>query len=165
MSPVRSITPADVQWLDGGLDSWHCSVRWSLRGGAPSTRTVSDLLWRSVVRQQSIWIEPDRPVGLIQVHSIDLQHDVGRLAVLLDPDHGDANREGIATFLRETAELLPLRKLYLDAYADHLPVERYFGAAARLVGCYRGHQRRSESQFADLCLYELWCDDGEHSGG
>lgn len=153
---LTEVLADDLGWIDGALDLWDCSERWSMRGGAPSAELLVGLVHPGVPRQAVVWADAATPVGLVQLVDVDLHDDVGTLALLVDPDHAATNRRGIAAFVADVFDLLPLRKLYVAAHADRMDVGTYLGAAARSAGRYRDHQRRSETAFADLLLHEVW---------
>jgi hypothetical protein len=153
---LEDVVPVDLNWIERALDSWDCTLRWSLLGLTPSVQHVSHLLWQGVAMQQKVRRERATPAALLQLANIDLLHGFAELALLADGQEFDLVRAGLADFLTRAFREFPIRKVCVTAVPMDVDVSAYMGQKLQPVGRLERHVRRGENQFVDVELFELW---------
>jgi hypothetical protein len=149
---MRHPLPADLGWIDDGVDDWPCTLRWDVKGHTPTPPALAARLWDGVVTQRVIEGEDGRPHGLLQVVDVDLVDGTGRLEVMARSE--DAVATAWPGFVVEVTHDLPLRSLDVVAAADGMRVDA-FAPGAFEIGRLRERRWRGCGRRVDVVLYEI----------
>lgn len=149
---TRHPVPADLEWLDGAVDGWPCTLRWDVRGHTPSAPALARRLWDGVATQR---VAPDgdgRPAGLLQLTDVNLVDRIARLeAITCDPA---AAAPAAEDFLRQVFRDFPLRIVYVHAVTDALDA-LLLVPGAKEVGRLPDHHLRGRGMYADVAIHEV----------
>ena len=158
---LKPVTPEDLAWIDGAVDRWHGSLRWSIADQMPALAEVQARVWDDVAAQRTVWHPSTGPVALLQLVDVNLYNGVAGLELLVAPHAVSQLQSAVTGFVDRGAVDLPLRKLTFGCASGALPVRELTGGRAVPVGCYRNHEKVAGGRYRDIDLYELWCAAGD----
>jgi len=155
----RALTGGDLEWVSAAIYSWPATYRWSLRGLTPSPDSVHRLMWEGVAVQYAAVDGAGRPMGLMQLHQVDLQSAFAYLSLMLAPAPiglEDPTRAVLEDFVAQVFRDFPLRRLYIEILEDE--VEQTLGRltpTADLHARLSDHERRGPDEYVDLLIFGL----------
>ena len=153
---TQPVDGRSVTWVAEAIGWWQSSYRWSLRGHTPSPQLLADLLWSGVAAHTVVSDESGRPVALLQLYDLDLHNGVGALGLLVAPHPVPGLEGAIADFIERCFHDFPMRKVTVELVEDEFDDVAALGPNVRCAGVLRHHERRSEDEYANVRLYEIW---------
>jgi hypothetical protein len=155
MARLDEVAAGDASWLATATD-WSRTRRWSLRGRTPSPHVLRVLLTDRVTLQRTARVTNGTPVALFQLVDVDTFHGHGQIALVADQRRPVEVRRAAELFVDLAFDGCDIRKICVLAHEDELDISACFGGLATSSGRLASHDRRDESTYADLLLYEIW---------
>ena len=164
---LRTLVPADYDYLYALATNEQISHRWQYRGATPSPEAFAQALWRNCLAQFIVEHKETRQrIGHVTAYDASERHGWCRIAVAIDPalSHQGWALESFALFFNYLFTTWNFRKLYGEmlepAYADMASgANRWFRVEGRL------HEHEwYDGRYWDLILLALHRDDWDREG-
>lgn len=161
---MRHPLPGDLEWVDGVLDVWPCTLRWDVKGHTPSLPALQGRLWDGVATQRVALDGDGAPCALLQLVDVDLVNGIARVEAIARHSADADVVAAVDRFVALAGADFPLRRGYVHAVADGFDAGRAL-PAARLVGRLRGCHLRDRGHYEDVVIHEIdFTEPGSESG-
>lgn len=156
---LRSVQPADYQWLYEAATSEEVGFQWRLRGATPDPESFVGFLWRGCEFQSIVVARSSGTnLGIIQLLDLNTRSGHASVAMMLTPDAINKGwpLEGLVLFIGYVFRSWNLRKLYFESL--EFSASRFSSAIGPLLveeGVLRDHEY-FDGGYVDLRLLALY---------